>query len=156
MPNVPDSIAEFLRGHRIAVAGVSRDPKQTANLIFRKFKDAGYDVVPVNPKTNTAEGVTCYPDLASIPGQIDGVFAVTPPVTGGELIAQCAARGVPRIWFHSSVFGQGSVPHDAVKEATRLGVKCIEGACPMMFVAPVDVGHRCFRWWLGVRHKLPA
>jgi hypothetical protein len=67
MAQVPASIAEFLRGHRIAVAGVSRNPRETANLIFLKFKDAGYEVVPVNPKTNTAEGVTCYPDLASIP-----------------------------------------------------------------------------------------
>ena len=156
MAQVPASIAEFLRGHRIAIAGVSRNSKETANLIFRKFKDAGYEVVPVNPKTNTAEDVTCYPDLASVPGQLDGVFAVTPPAAGADLIAQCAARGVPRIWFHSSVFGQGSVPHDAVQEGTRLGVKCIEGSCPMMFLSPVDVGHRCFRWWLGVRHKLPS
>lgn len=156
MANVPASIAEFLHGHRIAVAGVSRNPRQTANAIYRKLKDAGYEVVPVNPQAKTVEGVTCYPDLASVPGQLDGVFAVTPQGAGLELIAQCAARGVSRIWFHSSVFGAGSVPHGAVQESTRLGVKCIEGGCPMMFVPPVDVGHRCFRWWLGLRHKLPS
>lgn len=156
MSRIPASIAEFLDGHRIAVAGVSRNPRETANLIYRKLKDAGYEVVPVNPNAKTVEGVPCYPDLASIPGQIDGVVAVTPPGAGVGLIAQCAARGVPRIWFHQSVFGQGSVPHDAVKEGTRLGVTCIEGGCPMMFVPPVDVGHRCFRWWLGLRHKLPS
>jgi predicted CoA-binding protein len=156
MAQVPASITEFLRGRRFAVAGVSRNPREFANAIFRKFKDAGYDVVPVNPHASTVEGVTCYPDLASIPGQIDGVFAATPQRASFELIAQCAARGVPRIWFHRSIFGDGSVPHQAVQEGTRLGVQCITGGCPMMFVAPVDVAHRCFRWWLGLRHRLPA
>jgi uncharacterized protein len=155
MAQVPASIAEFLRGRRFAVAGVSRNPKEFANAIFRKLKDGGYDVVPVNPNASTLEGVPCYPDLASIPGQIDGVFAATPPQASRDLIAQCAARGVPRIWFHRS-FGQGSVPHGAVQEGQKLGVQCIEGGCPMMFVPPVDVGHRCIRWWLGLRHKLPS
>lgn len=155
MPNVPPSIAEFLRGRRIAVAGVSRSDREFANAIFRKFKDAGYEVIPVNPKTGTIEGVTCYPDLASIPGQIDGVFAATPQKASFDLIAQCAAKGVPRIWFHRTIVGEGSVPQGAAQEAKRLGVSCIEGACPMMFVPPVDVGHRCFRWWLGFRRRLP-
>jgi predicted CoA-binding protein len=155
VPNVPAPIAEFLRGRRFAVAGVSRNPREFANAIYRKFKDAGYEVVPVNPNASTIEGVTCYPDLASIPGPIDGVFAATPPNAGLALIGQCAARGIPRIWFHRA-FGEGSVPRDAVAEGRKVGVQCIEGACPMMYVAPVDIGHRCFRWWLGFRHKLPS
>lgn len=155
MASVPTSVAEFLRGRRFAVAGVSRNPKEFANAIFRKFKDAGYEVVPVNPNAASLEGVTCYPDLASIPGTIDGVFAATPPKASFELIAQCASRGVPRIWFHRS-FGQGSVPPAALEECKRRGVQCVAGGCPMMFVAPVDVGHRCMRWWLGFTHKLPT
>ncbi len=155
MAEIPASIAEFLRGRRFAVAGVSRNPREFANAIFRKFQNGGYDVVPVNPNATTVEGVTCYPDLASIPGQIDGVLAATPRTASIELIAQCAARGVPRIWFHRS-FGQGSVPSEAARACQRAGVQCIAGGCPMMFVPPVDVAHRCFRWWLGVRHRLPS
>ncbi len=155
MAKVPSSIAEFLRGKRIAVAGVSRNPREFSNAIFRKLKDAGYDAVPINPNTDIAEGVTCYPDLVSIPGPIDGVFAATPAKASLDLIAQCATRGVPRIWFHRS-FGQGSVPAEAAAECQRLGVQCIAGGCPMMFVPPVDVGHRCMRWFLGLSRKLPS
>ena len=155
MATVPASIAEFLRGKRFAVAGVSRNPRDFSNAIFRKFKAAGYEVVPVNPTATSVEGVTCYPDLASIPQPIDGVFAATAPQASLELIAQCAARRVPRIWFHRS-FGQGSVPREAVKTCQQHGVQCIAGGCPMMFVPPVDVGHRCMRWWLGLTHKLPS
>ena len=68
MASVPTSIAEFLRGKRFAVAGVSRNPNEFANAIYRRFKQAGFDVVPVNPNASSVEGVTCYPDLASIIG----------------------------------------------------------------------------------------
>ena len=36
-----DAAAEFLAQDRIAVAGVSRDEKQPANLIYRRLRDAG-------------------------------------------------------------------------------------------------------------------
>jgi predicted CoA-binding protein len=42
-------IAEFLKGRRIAVASVSRKGDSAANAIFRKLRDARYEVFPVNP-----------------------------------------------------------------------------------------------------------
>ncbi len=56
MTPTPDSIAAFLQGRRLAVAGVSRDPAQPANAIFRRLKASGYDVFPVNPKA--PEGIS--------------------------------------------------------------------------------------------------
>ena len=41
---------DFLSQRRIAVAGVSRNSKETANLIFRKLRDSGHEVFPINPK----------------------------------------------------------------------------------------------------------
>ncbi len=155
MTGVPATITEFLKGKRIAIAGVSRDPRSTANAIYRKFKASGYEVVPVNPKGGETEGVTCFTDLISVPGPIDGVFAATPPIAGVELVRQCAERGIPKIWFHRG-FGQGSVSRDAVRECHARGITCIAGACPMMYLQPVDPFHRCLRWWQRVTHKLPA
>jgi len=37
MTKVPDLVAEFLRGKRFAVAGVSRHSGQAANAIYRKL-----------------------------------------------------------------------------------------------------------------------
>jgi predicted CoA-binding protein len=54
---VPESVSEFLTGKRFAVAGVSRSGKQPANAIFKKLRDSGYEVVPVNPKAVEIEGV---------------------------------------------------------------------------------------------------
>ena len=155
MLNVPEPVADFLRGKRIAVAGVSRQPGQAANAVYRKLRDAGYDVLPVNPRASEVEGVQCYPDLASIHGAIDGVVVATHPDVSLELVRQCSEHGVPRVWFHRS-FGQGSVSEAAVSECAARGVECIVGGCPLMYCAPVDFGHRCMRWWLRRQGRVPG
>lgn len=48
-PTLREAAEEFLDKKRIAVAGVSRDPKQPANLIYRRLRDTGHDVFAVIP-----------------------------------------------------------------------------------------------------------
>ncbi len=153
MSAMPASVAEFLKGKRIVVAGVSRDPKQTANIVYKKLRDAGYEAIPVNPNAEEVEGVECYRGLASVPGGIDGVVAVTHPRVAADLVQQCAERGVKRLWFHR-LMGAGSLSTEAVGMCRERGIACIAGGCPLMYVEPVDVGHRCFRWLLGWNHRL--
>ena len=86
MARVPDLIAEFLRGKRFAVAGVSREPMQAANAVYRKLRDSGFKVLPVNPRASEVEGTACYPDLRSIPGTLDGVLVATHPSVSVELV----------------------------------------------------------------------
>jgi predicted CoA-binding protein len=155
MARVPESVATFLRGRRLAVAGVSRDPHQPANAIFRKLKGAGYEVFPINPRATTVEGTACYADLAAVPVPLDGVVIVTAPGAALDIVRQCATRGVPRVWFHRS-FGDGSVSDEAVRECAAKGIDAIVGGCPMMFCAPVDFGHKCMKWWLQHQDRVPA
>ncbi|MGA7616092.1 MAG: CoA-binding protein [Thermoanaerobaculia bacterium] len=154
MSTIPRPISEFLDGRRIAVAGVARDGQLPANLILRKLRDGGREVIPINPNASELEGTRCYPDLASIPGEIDGVVIATHPAVSPELVRQCGDKGVKRVWFHRS-FGDGSVSEEAIRECERLGIEPIVGGCPMMYAAPVDLGHRCMRWILGWRGRLP-
>jgi len=154
MTQLPAPVADFLASRRIAVAGVSRNSNEAANHVFRKLAGAGYDVVPVNPAAAEVEGVACFADLAAIPGEVDGVVVATPPAAALDLVRQCAARGIRRIWFHRS-FGTGSVAAAAVDEARSRGLDPIVGGCPLMFVAPVDLAHRCMRSWLAFRGRVP-
>lgn len=151
--NVTELIAAFLNGRRIAVAGVSRGAESAANPVFRKLRSAGYDVFPVNPNASEVEGVPCYPNLESIPGVLDGVVVGTHADQSREIVRQAIARKVSRVWFHRS-FGQGSVSDDAVHECRAHGIACIVGGCPLMYCEPVDVGHRCMRWWLDRRGRI--
>ena len=154
MTTIPESVAAFLRGRRIGVAGVSRHAGQAANAVFRKLRGTGYDVFPINPNATDVEGVRCYRDVASVPGQLDGVVIATSPAVSLEIVRQCAAGGVRRVWFHRS-FGSGSVSDDAVRQCGARGIDCIVGGCPLMFCEPVDIGHKCMRWWLQRQGSVP-
>ena len=154
MTKMPGSVGEFLSGKRIAVAGVSRGGDTAANGIFRKLRDCGYDVVPVNPNATQLEGVACYPDVGSVPGELDGIVIATHPGVSANVARQAIGRGVRRIWFHRS-FGEGSVSPEAVDACARGGVTPIVGGCPLMYCGPVDFGHRCMRAWLGWRGRVP-
>ena len=154
MARLPQNVDAFLRGRRIAVAGVSRQPNQAANAVFRKLKAAGYDVFPINPHATQVEGTRCYADVGAVPGQLDGVVIATPPKVAPDIVRQCGGHKVPRVWFHRS-FGEGSVSDDAVRECRDSGIDCIVGGCPLMFCEPVDLGHRCMRWWLQRQGRVP-
>lgn len=154
MVKTPSSVATFLRGRRFAVAGVSRQQGQAANAVFRRLRSAGYEVFPINPKASEVEGVACYRDVASVPGQLDGVVIATAPDVSRQIVRECSERGVHRVWFHRS-FGNGSVSEDAVRECEARGIDCIVGGCPLMFCEPVDVGHVCMRWWLQRTGRVP-
>lgn len=152
--NLQEAVSEFMAQRRIAVAGVSRNPKEAANLIFRKLRSAGYETFAVNPNAAEVEGDVCYPDIGSVPGGLDAVVIVTPPEVTEAVVRDCAAAGVRRVWIHRS-FGRGSVSDEAVRYGREHGLEVIPGGCPMMFCQPVDVAHRCMRWVLRVTGGLP-
>jgi len=150
----PQAVARFLQEKRLGVAGVSRNTGAAANAVFKKLKASGYEVFPINPNATEVEGVRCYPDVASIPGELGGVVIATHPGVSASIVRQCKERGVTRVWFHRS-FGEGSVSHEAARECERLGIECIVGGCPLMFCDPVDIGHTCMKWWLQRTGRVP-
>ena len=149
-----DAAEDFLAQERIAVAGVSRDEKQAANIIYRKLRDSGYTVIPVNPAADELEGDRAYPSVSAIPERPDAVLIATHPDAAPDVARDCVDAGVPRVWMHRS-FGTGSVSDEATAICRDAGVAVLDGGCPMMFLEPVDVAHKCIRWVLGVTGKLP-
>jgi predicted CoA-binding protein len=154
MKELPEAVEEFLKGDRLAVAGVSRDGKQPANAIFRRLTDSGFEVFPVNPKAEEVEGVRCFPDVLSLPESVHGIVVATPPSASVRVVKEAGEKGVDHVWFHRS-FGTGSVSDEAVQACHGLGIQCIVGGCPMMFCEPVDIAHKCMKWWLQRKGRVP-
>jgi predicted CoA-binding protein len=149
-----DAAEEFLSQPRIAVAGVSRDAKQPANLIYRRLRDRGHEVFPVNPNADEVEGDRCFPAVTAIPGGVDGVVVVTTPQVALDVAADCATAGVRRVWLHRGM-GPGSTSEEAVAYCHERGIGVIPGGCPNMFGATSDPGHRCLLAMLRLTGKVP-
>jgi predicted CoA-binding protein len=155
MITLREAAEEFLAQPRLAVAGVSRDSKQPANLIYRRLRDSAHEVFAVNPKADEVEGDRCFPTVSAIPGLVDGVVVVTTPEAAEDVVADCAAAGVPRVWLHRGL-GPGSSSERAVAYCREHGIRVIPGGCPNMFGSSSDPGHRCMRAMLQVGARIPS
>ena len=151
-------VHDFLAQKRIAVAGVSRESSHhpVGNLIYRRLKTTGHDVVAVTPHMTTFEGYRCYPDVRSIPGGVDGVVIITRPETTEKIVRDCIDAGVRRVWMHQSLGKGSSVSLEAVAYCQQHGISVIAGTCPMMYGESVDFGHACMKWMLRFTGGLPA
>jgi predicted CoA-binding protein len=157
MTTLEGAVQDFLAQQRIAVAGVSRTRQTTGNLIYRRLRDRGYQVFPVNPNADEGEGDRCFPDLASIPGGVGGVVIVTRPAVSEAIVRQCPGAGVRRVWMHQSLAHGGTSVSAAATEFCRVnGITVIAGGCPLMFGKTSDFGHRCMRWIMRLTGGLPA
>ena len=155
MTRIADAAEEFLRCSRIAVTGVSRDPKgEAANGIYRRLRDRGYAVVAVNPHASELEGDPAYPDLASIPGGVEAVVIATRPEQAMGTVRDAIASGVPLVWMHRA-FGAGSVDAEAVRVGREAGLTVIDGGCPLMFGRASDGGHRFMCRLFTMTGKVP-
>jgi uncharacterized protein len=111
-------------------------------------------VFAVNPNAETVEGARSFHSVQSIPGGVDGVVVVTPPEAAAGVVVDCVSAGVRRVWLHRGI-GPGSVSEMAIAHCREHGVSVIPGACPNMFGATADLGHRCMRAMLSLGGRIP-
>ncbi|HLB97112.1 MAG TPA: CoA-binding protein, partial [Acetobacteraceae bacterium] len=72
-------LAPLLAPRSVAIFGASNDPTRISGRSLRYFREAGYQggLYPINPTRDTVQGLKAYPDLASVPGEVDfGLIAV--------------------------------------------------------------------------------
>jgi len=151
---MPDrkTIDDFLAQRHLAVVGVSRDPKQFANGVYRQLRAGGRVLYPVNRAAGgeALEGDLSYARLADVPDPVDGVLVVVPAETAVGVVLEAIDRGIPRVWLHRGV-GKGSVSTEATEKCRHHGVAVVDGACPLMFEQPVRGVHRLHRLFSGRR-----
>ncbi len=145
MTATKDAATRFLSHSRIAVTGVSRTPQSHGgNIVYKRLRERGYDVFPVNPNAEQVEGDRCYPTVGAIPGGVEAVVVATRPEVAEETIRECVRLGITEVWMHRS-FGAGSVSTTAADYGRAHGVTVIDGGCPLMFEPASDGAHRFLR-----------
>jgi predicted CoA-binding protein len=145
MQKIKEAASEFLANKRVAVTGVSRDPKSHgSNVVYKRLRERGYEVFAVNPNTDVVEGDACYPDLRSIPGGVDAVVIATRPELAEATVRECADLAIKHVWMHRGP-GTGSVSEKATEYGRQRGLTVIDGGCPCMFGPTADLGHKAMR-----------
>jgi uncharacterized protein len=157
---VRDAAAAFLANKRIAVTGVSRDPKSGhgSNVVYKRLRERGYQVFAVNPtaalKADKVEGDNAFANLAAIPGGVDAVVIASKPDAAEATMRECAELGIKHVWMHRSI-GKGSVCDEATVYGREHGITVIDGGCPLMFNPTADVAHKIMRLMFTATGKVP-
>jgi hypothetical protein len=137
------SIDRFLSAQKIAIAGVSRDPKKFGFQVFKLFKDRGTEVFPINPEADRIDGTPAFKDVGSLPGNVRHLVILTPKKHTKAVVAEALAKGIDHLWIQ-----QMSDTPEALDLARTKSVTLITGECIYMHAEPVKGIHKFHR---GIR-----
>ena len=118
-------IGEVLRSCRtIAVVGLSGRRSRPSYGVAEYLQKAGYRIVPVNPMESQILGEKCYPDLESIPGEVDIVDIFRRSEFVPEIVEAAIRKGAKVIWMQ-----EGVVHEEAARRAEAAGLTVIMDRC---------------------------
>ncbi|HEX6906433.1 MAG TPA: CoA-binding protein [Terriglobales bacterium] len=155
MPTTLEDVREFLGQRRIALVGLSRDPKDFSRLLFREMCQRGYDMIPVNPAAGELESRRCFARVQEINPPPEGALLMTAPRETERVVRDCAEAGVRRVWMHRGG-GQGAVSKAAAEFCRQQGIHLVEGHCPFMFLPTTPFFHRVHGFILKVVGRYPG
>lgn len=134
-------IHEFLALPRFAFVGVSRNPGAFSRLLFRDFKNRGYDVLPVNPYARDIEGTLCYTSVSEITPPPRAVLIMASRNSSKILVRECCRAGATLVWVHG-ISGSKDVAPEVLRIGEEYGAAIIPGYCPYMFFSDAPWFHK--------------
>jgi len=138
------SLQSFFNPQSIAIVGASRQKGKVGYEILTNMITAGYKgkIFPVNPKADTIEGLTCYPNLESI-GQVpELVIIVVPAKIVPEVMQQCAKARVKSVVIITAGFKEigkegKQLEEQIIQIAKYAGIRIIGPNC-LGVIAPAN------------------
>ncbi len=134
------AIDSFLAIRRVAVAGVSRDPKKFGHLVFKLLKEKGFEVYPINPEIDQIAGVPCFHSVSALPLNVHSLLIITQKKQTKSVVAEAVAKGIDNIWIQ-----QMSDTPEAIELASSHPVNLVTGECILMHLDPVTGIHKFHR-----------
>ena len=148
------TIHEFLAQKRIAMIGVSREPRSFSVTLFQELLRCGYDLIPVNPHTPNVLGHPCFARVQDVTPPVKAALLITSPEVTDTVVEDCARAGIRLVWMHRGV-GAGAVSPKAVSFCREQGMEVIAGECPFMFLSASGGVHRIHGFLRKMTRRYP-
>jgi predicted CoA-binding protein len=147
-------VDDFLALKRVAVVGVSRNPKELSYTLWQELRQRRYEAIPVNPAVKELDGQTCYAKVQEIQPPVEGVLIMTSAKATDEIVHDCAEAGVKHVWMYGGVT-PGAKTKSAVAFCEDNGIEVVEGLCPYMFLPGTPAFHAPHRLFKKLTGSYP-
>ena len=96
----------------IAILGASADPGRVGGLPLALLVQHGFagPIYPINPKYPEIAGLTCYPDIESLPGPVDLIALAVAAKDVVPQLRRAAAKGIRSAVVFASGFAETNEP----------------------------------------------
>ena len=104
-----ENLDKIFKPGSVALVGASNMPAKWGSFLLVNLLAGGYPrerIFPVNPKEKTIHGLTAYPSVGDLPETPDLAVVTTPAHTVGEVLKDCARKGIRNIVVISSNFSE--------------------------------------------------
>ncbi len=118
----------FYHPNGVAVLGATAKLRGGFFLLRNTIEGYKGKVYPINPNYDEILGITCYPDIASIPENFDLLLYFIPAKHLPDTIRECAKKGVKGIIIESAGFSEvgaegKTLQDESVRLAREYGIR---------------------------------
>ena len=108
VPSSVDALHHLLNPRSLAIIGVSRNPDSFGYPLVEIAQKNGFAgrLVPVNPKADTILGLTCYPSILDVPGEVDVAMIMVARKYADQAVDECVRKGVKAIVMVTAGFAE--------------------------------------------------
>ncbi|RNF39798.1 acetate--CoA ligase family protein [Planococcus salinus] len=135
-----DNLQKLFNPESIAIIGASPDKKKIGGRPLDYLQKYGYEgrILPINPKYDDINNLTCYPDILSAEGEVDLAIIALPSQAVVETFKKCIEKNVRSVIIFSAGFGeldeQGAKEQEEITAlAEKHGIRVLGPNCLGMF-----------------------
>lgn len=114
------------KAKRIAVVGLSDKPNRTSYQVTEVMKNAGYEIIPVNPTVDEVLGVKAVKSLKDIEGHVDIVNVFRRSEELFDVAKEFAQIDADVFWAQLGLFNQEAYEFLKDKGYTIVMDRCIK------------------------------
>jgi len=113
------SLKPLLEPSSVAIIGASRDPSSIGRRILTAMASGGFAgrIYPINPRTDSLDGIRCYASIADAPRGVDLAVVAVPKQYVIGVVDDCAAAGVKSLIVISAGFAEAGEDGRALQTA---------------------------------------
>jgi predicted CoA-binding protein len=108
----------------VAIVGASSDPERPSFRVLSYLSEHGYNVIPVNPNEHEVLGMTCYPNLSSIPEKVEVVDIFRRSEEVMPVVEEAIKIGAKVVWMQ-----EGVINEEAAAKARDAGLLVVMDKC---------------------------